>query len=389
MPSRRSRSRSRKTKNQKVLTVYLRVKQLLSDINHRYYSDPKVTIFAPNWVRQGLKYLRKYIKPGTVLRLVAENGSSKDVVLKKQIGLKELQIIARNERSNNSGKIDFRSYEDVITDESVIYSLKDLCRQCVIIGQDVTKHIGGYKTKKVKMVNKVVIIDLIGLQFQKNYNSGRLVLIGNDVPQGLLDDLIYRKVVGQKRPTVNQARQDRTGRFVKKGPLYFDTYAYERFVEKDFYLVCQALHKLPGLKVGIVNLKFLKYGSGFYAGAYSKLVTKHIVNGIYRGLQRQLRQKSNKIKSFEFPFYAHDQRLWELCDKYRIYCGFTDEDALRPADYHMTATTNCACAHAVAGNGMTYGSVDSAIAENLRSKANKFSPIINSKMKEKFIKMYK
>jgi hypothetical protein len=51
----------------------------------------------------------------------------------------------------------------------------------------------------------------------------------------------------------------------------------------------------------------------------------------------------------------------------------------------VTATTNCADPHVVMGNEMGFRSVDAAIAENLLSKANIFSPTINKSMKEKFI----
>jgi hypothetical protein len=61
------------------------------------------------------------------------------------------------------------------------------------------------------------------------------------------------------------------------------------------------------------------------------------------------------------------------------------DDALKKTSTYVTATTNCADPHVVMGNEMDFGSVDAAIAENLLSKANIFSPTINQSMKEKFI----
>lgn len=367
----------------------MRSKQCLSDINNRFYSDPKVTIFAPNWVRKGLKQLRRYVKPGTVVKVKDDILSTRYITLRR-LGLKQLQIVARNERMNTSGIINFSHYEKLIRDKSVIYAIKDLLRQCIIVGSDKTTHFGGYNSARKKQVAPVVVIDLSALEFRQPHNTGRLVLVGHKVPKGLLDDLIYQNVVGEKRPTFAQARNDRTGRFVKKGAVYFDTYAYERFVEKDFSLVCLALHKQPGLKVANVNLKFLKYGCGGFAGNFRDILEKHINEGIRRALKKQFKLKSNRIKSFEFPFFRYDKELFELCDRHRAYCGFTRTDALKRTDYPtITVTTNCANPHAMPGNTMNFSSVDGAIAMNLRTKANKFSAIINTKMKEKFIKIHK
>lgn len=50
------------------------------------------------------------------------------------------------------------------------------------------------------------MVDLAGLQFQQAYNTGRLVLITSDnYGTGLLDDLIFEKVVGEKKTSYEEA----------------------------------------------------------------------------------------------------------------------------------------------------------------------------------------
>lgn len=92
--------------------------------------------------------------------------------------MKDLQIVARNESSNTDGEINFENYIGI--SREAVYSLKDLVRQTVIVGKDYTTNYGGYPygNARVPQQDMVYICDLIGLQFQKEYNSGRLVIVG-------------------------------------------------------------------------------------------------------------------------------------------------------------------------------------------------------------------
>lgn len=364
----------------------MRRDQLLEDVGDYDYTDPKVIVFAPNWVKQGLNQLRQFVPIGTIIKYFDKTGATDEGVLSHLISLTDLEFMARNKASSVTGKIKFRLYNGLIRNKAVVYALKDLVRQCVIIGTDMTTHYGGYGCPLRKQQSKVVVIDLIGLQFQRKYNTGRLVLIGSSIPKGLLDDLIFESVVGEPKRTLNEVKHDKTGRYVKRGSLYFDTLAYERFVEQDFVLVCLALHRMSDLNPSKLNLKFLKYSTGVFAGHYRDLFNRHIIRGICRGMRRLLDSGLNRIKSFEFPFYKRDKELIDICAKGRVKCYFTRNDALKNSRPGlMTATTNCANPHTITGNTMKHHSVDESIAENLRSKANKWSPIINSRMKEKFI----
>lgn len=74
----------------------------------------------------------------------------------------------------------------------------------------------------------VYVVDLSGLQFQRSYNSGRLVLITSgridDSPATGLEDLIFVNVVGEKKVLYQEA-STRAGqgdeRFIKVQSKFF------------------------------------------------------------------------------------------------------------------------------------------------------------------------
>ncbi len=143
-----------------------------------------------------------------------------------------------------------------------------------------------------------------------------------------------------------------------------------------------------------INFKFLKYGTGFFAGNFREDLSKHILTGVIDGLETLFREHSPKnIKALEFPFYTEDPmshtRLETLKSKYGLAgIRFSHEDALKTTIPNLvTGTTNCADPHAPFGNEMSWGSVDGAIGENLKTKGNIFCPCLNKSMKEKFIKI--
>lgn len=106
---------------------------LRSDINlsQRYapeYQDENVTIFAFEWMKDGLKRIRESIDNEILLNV---DGMRKHHILAGDFTLKDLQIVARNESSNTNGEINFGNYMGI--SKGVIYSLKDLNRQTVIV----------------------------------------------------------------------------------------------------------------------------------------------------------------------------------------------------------------------------------------------------------------
>lgn len=93
------------------------------------------------------------------------------------------------------------------------------------------------------------------------------------MPKGLLDDFIYRMVVNEEKPTVDQAKKDTSGRFEPRGNVFFDIKAYTRFVANDVFITGMALNQCAN---EAINFKFLKYGTGYFAGPFRDLLERYI-----------------------------------------------------------------------------------------------------------------
>jgi hypothetical protein len=371
--------------------IFVRWDQTINDVSNIVYQNENVKIVAPQWVKEGLSKLSQHIPPGTQFDIYDNNGKQESLIIEGELSLIHLTMLARNEPHNTSGLIHFKNYEPAINDKSVIYALKDLVRQCVIVGKDETTHFGGYpRNKPVKQSENIYLADLIGLQFQDKCNTGRLVLIADNLPKGVLDDFIFKNVVGEKKKLYEEVCEEvynkASSRFIKYEDVYFDTVAYKKFVANDVLITGLALNEIANEEL---NFKFLKYGTGFFAGRYllRQILNQHINKGIANGLDLLFSSKNQKwIKAVELPFYDKDQDIINICEKHGIECKFSTDDALkRTHPSFVTATTNCADPHAMAGNEMGYSSVDASIAENLKSKANIFSPLINKLIGEKFL----
>ena len=66
---------------------------------------------------------------------------------------------------------------------------------------------------------RVLIADLVALQFQRAYNTGRQVIIPkHESLKGLLDELIFENVVGEPKRSFQEAEafseNDTTGRYI-------------------------------------------------------------------------------------------------------------------------------------------------------------------------------
>ena len=366
-----------------VIKVSMRKMQALDDPNNgRYYQDKWTTVAAPDWLERGLDLVREALNGDIVLDITDDNGGQMTREINGKLSLRDLQLIARNESWNTSGKIKFSYYKNI--SREVVFALKDLVRHCVIIGRDWTTHYGGYpkNNPRVPQRVRVYVCDLIALQFENDYNSGRLVVIGKDQPKGLLDEFIYEQVVGEKKPTFEEVAKDRTGRYHFQNDVYFDKKAYVKFVAQDVLTTGLALDQCANESV---NFKFLKYGTGFYAGQFQRLLESLIGQGVAEGLT-QLLPRQHRIKSIELPFYDMVPMINKICSDNNVPLKYGKDDALESTHQrYATATTNCACSHASTGNAMGFGSVDGVIGRNLRGKANKFSPILNQEMREMYL----
>ncbi|OXA59400.1 uncharacterized protein LOC110845343 isoform X2 [Folsomia candida] len=384
------------------LRYELRKDQNISMLNSTKYK--RAVICAPSWMHSTWKnfHLKSNLIPHDIGLQIVGALRSEGVIncthfldsLPKN-SLIKLQLFSRNEQYNVTGAIKRGLYSEGIP-QQVILSLKDLVRQTIIVGVGQTTHYGGYKTTSRPQNGRVYICDLSALQFQNKLNTGRLVLLSEHgtIAQGVLDEEIFENVVGQKRLSQDKINSIFPGneRYVPCrskvfGGVYFDTVAYKRFVATDVVLAGLALNMIAEKDNGQgINFKFLKYGSGFFAGDFSAIIEKNILNGVLDGLESLFgRYDVSCIKQVELPFYENTERgrVSQIQETSGRPIVFSMEDALRHSKPGLvTATTNCGDPHAVLGNEMGYQSVDAAIAENLQDKGNQFCPLLNANFRQ-------
>jgi hypothetical protein len=354
--------------------------------NTEFYDNSTVGMYAPNWVRDALAQLNTAL---TGVTLKKPGGVVEDIKL--PLTLQMLFKLARNESENGNGDIAFYLYANL--PREIVLALKDLARHVVIAGVTETTHFGGYRSvdQRVKQQQEILIGDMAGLSFRRFYDTGRLVLIGADLPRGKLDDFIFEKVVGESKKTVQNCASDKTGRYIKvtwedKKDLYLDTLAYQRFVAQDFIIYARAMAKTAQGET--LNLKFLQQGMGLAAGPFEKQLQKPFLDGIHLGLRILFAQYANEIqniKKIELPYCPETPErpaIEATCLKHDRLCTFTQYDAAQKTSTYTTATTTCSNLHAAPGNRLQHDGVAGSIAENVVGKLHDFSPVHNRKMKE-------
>ena len=354
--------------------------------------DSNIKIVAPEWVGEVLQQLGPQLT-GTNIQM--PDGTVK--VIGESPTLIDLWFITRNESENVTGVIKTQLYTGF--SRELILTLKDLIRQCQILGVVKASRYGGYPAHVNPIIQtkeqKMIVCDLIGLQFQQPENTGRLVLVskpGKALPAGALDSTMFKALVGEDQLPYAQAAQDQQ-RYARVRCFgrdrLFDRKAYQAIVAADIRLYAQTVNEMADTSI---NLKFLRYGCGFFAGDVQQVVEANFLEGVRQGLQDFFNSGNHQnIQSIELPFTPTEapgyglatqkQKIIELCEAFGKTIRFTMNDALFPHPGGlMTATTNCADPHAPTGNEMQYGSVDAAIAENIEGKLDSFCPLLNSEM---------
>lgn len=118
--------------------------------------------------------------------------------------------------------------------------------------------------------------------------------------EGILDNAIFQNIVGERRKTFQEAAAEAVPNEINRryhlinssifsSQVFFDRFAYQKFVAQDFVLCCSAIdaqfhadkecqqkeiqHK------NHVNFKFLKYGSGYFAGEFQAEIETNILPG--------------------------------------------------------------------------------------------------------------
>lgn len=362
-------------------------------VNYRYLQgkdtetrNATVVMRAPEWVSNCFESLKA--GPLANVQMILPN---KKIKHSHQFTLRDLYLLARNESSNVTGNINKSLYRNIPRD--VILALKDLVKFTTVVGITPAVGYGGFKVpvSEFNSPTEVVLCDSMGLQFQTPENTGRLVLISkNPLPQGALDNYIYQKLTGEaNKKTFAECEKDISGRYERVQAfgqiVYFDSLAYRRFIAEDLITAARSVQEAANSLHTKVNFKFLKQGTGFFAGDFKENINRHFNQAVYEGLKVFFRDyyDPTKFGSIEFPFYTEDKRISDLCANHRVKCNFSKEDALSPnPSGFMTATTNCSDPHAATGNEMGYSSVDASIANNLLDKGNDFSPLLNPFMKD-------
>lgn len=88
-----------------------------------------------------------------------------------------------------------------------------------------------------------------------------------------MDEFIYEQVVKEKKPTIEEVRSDVSGRFFQCQGVFFDSKAYVKFVANDLVLCGVGLNQCASEPL---NFKFLKYGTGYFAGPFRQLLDRFI-----------------------------------------------------------------------------------------------------------------
>jgi len=390
------------------------------------YNDQNYAIYAPAWVKNCLEKLSKELfKEKDKISFNIEKHYGHDVTTIKvekytiqyPLTLRDLQILARNEGSNSQGEINFERYQINAANTSplgftkkIVMNLKDLAKHCIIIGQTKARSFGGFPSgvAPTPLPDRpdVLICDLSALQFENLHNSGRLVLISQDetrpLEKGVLDDDIYFETVGETRPTLAQAREDKIKRFAEATfcelPVYVDQTAFQKFVAQDFSLALTCLNQTALRMQRNFDFRFLRYGAGLFAMQLqpNAFIEKNLLCGIAQGLEWFLSNTlpaERNIKVLSLPFYSditpEAKALQDICTKQNITCRIPKEDALMPSPEKdlMVATTNMSNSHNVTAAESPYSSVCSSIGLNTEN-LQKFYPVLNRDMREEYVTPY-
>lgn len=400
-------------------------------------NDPKVKLYAPAWLKGLAAELEQY-NPFKAIKICETGGRREASYDASKLTPVTIAMLARTQERNKRGFINFGLYggrrwrgEQKQQLENFIISLRDLVIFTVMVGLTRAKKYGGFPRGGANPVRQhqspldVLLVDLIGLQFQNPWNCGRLAIFSNNANWNfglpLVNERIHKNVVGEDRKGFAEVerlynQQQDGGRYVLisgnpfdgtqlQGGIkaYFDQKVYQRIVAYQFILSCLALeNRAAALGMGGPGIlfRFLHYGAGYFAGKNNQvktLIEENVTKGVELAL-RCLRKNGcvlPMIKCLQLPYFRvqNNAVIEATLDLIRSHCralgiatlakGVSDKiDALAPViesvwKNFLLAITNAADPHAVLGNEMNYGSVDAMIAENLDDFGNIFSLFLN------------
>ena len=338
---------------------------------------------------------------------------------------RHLQILARNERSNVSGEVNFPLYGNLLSEDQIT-RIRCLVKGTVVVGKVTATHMSGFgrAVEALTRPEEVIIIDQAGLQWQGDLrNTGGMFFYPSHRSSSLpahynaWQNDMYLQMYGKERPVVASDGID-----VEWGlsldsderiPGILDLNGVTQGIKTEFQ---QALLGVVNYSKELprdskpVNFKFLKAGMGFFcAGLFDPIIKAPFVglqnNGLARlelarlkGILAVLQEYPRgtdfgKVSRVSLPFSAgtpggadsdlikqYDPLLKAIhaqCDRLGLTWGGAQiEDALKPVSGYVNALTNCADPHAQIGNEGGYSSVDAAIASNI-PQIHRMNPAYN------------
>ncbi len=160
-----------------------------------------------------LKEFQKTLKGTQILGATFENpyNGETETFPKKasQLTARHLQVLARNELINTTGKMNVTLYNKALTPDQ-IGRIRCLVKSTTVAGAVAVSAYGGYHSKNIKFKTpqKMIIIDQSGLQWQEDFrNTGGLVFYPtNPKAKHLPTDYanwqkdMYQAMYGSKRP---------------------------------------------------------------------------------------------------------------------------------------------------------------------------------------------
>jgi hypothetical protein len=357
----------------------------------------KAFISGPGKAVLGVSYTNPYTQKKEKFPDVAE-----------EFELRHFQMLARNEKSNVTGKIEVKHYQSLLS-EAQIATLRVLVAKTTVVGPVAVQFTGGYprsvEQKKVNDPYEILVIDQSGHQFQDSLYSNAAVFFYPDKDQNLPEGYVawqeetYHQIFGVERPEKPSSKVleiDRLsgedanpiddGFMGIKGSIDLDQFTRLGFAtEYDSFLRSAAYASLDQDEP--VLARFLRAGLGFFMfnacleHEQAQKIELARLDGILivlKDLSKQTPEERKKIlgniASFDFPFSEgqQGQKTYKKCQEIKAlvegmgykYGGAGAIDALTKPQDHKLATNNCGDPHAFLGNEGSLQSVDAMFASN-------------------------
>lgn len=308
-----------------------------------------------------------------------------------QFTSRHLQILARCEHMNTTGKINIALYNNALTDNEIA-TIRCLVKNTTVVGVTEAVAYGGFpgnsRPNPFAIPQKTIIVDQSGLQWQADHrNTGGLFFYPTDPARVNADwqNTTYLAMYGQERGACSSNSLDVVWNQVP-GKVDLDKVANAIRIEfRQAFDAARMAGEVILTEGEQINFKFLKAGMGFFAegiGVNNSLVLKARLNGIKLALEDIHAEKQQvgaiaigvsnpilgKIKRIELPFSSRDGNLDEIRTLVNSigleWGGAPNEDVFSPHPTYVNACTNCADPHAMIGNEGGRSSVDANMATN-------------------------